>query len=456
MSQISNTPAPKPVVVQTANKPLAPSNAPNQKSDPALAGVADAMQALSFAGLLDRHVQMTQIHAVPQAAAPTRPTQRERGSDPEPERAAASTQAADATQDDADAAAAQAAKSAAQRHQADALSDWLAVLSSGATLQPAATAEIAKAQGLMHDEASAQTLQPFNDGLPQAKRSASRSGAESAALGAWSTAELQTRDTLALQTRASLSTSEAPGALTPPAGVADAGRSDPLAARERHDAQPDLRGTALPADSVRMLGAASDAQAQAFGREPGSGEAGSAPGAAAQAAAAAAAASQAAAARADRMGLGGISAAVGTPGFRSELTEQVKLMVSRPAEGANAALREARLNLNPAELGPITVRIALDGQTARIDFTAASEFTRQALSDSLPQLAAAMHAEGLTLSGGGVHGQAAGGGGQPQPSEGGDARAPAQGSRELNLDVGTPGQALRTQSSGQGMLDLYA
>lgn len=81
--------------------------------------------------------------------------------------------------------------------------------------------------------------------------------------------------------------------------------------------------------------------------------------------------------------------------FAPALATQVTWLVQ---EG----VQQARLSLNPAEMGPLAVRIVLDGTQARIDFSADVAGTRNAIEASLPALAAALHDSGLTLSGGGV------------------------------------------------------
>ena len=53
-------------------------------------------------------------------------------------------------------------------------------------------------------------------------------------------------------------------------------------------------------------------------------------------------------------------------------------------------------------MGPVTVKIVLDGNQARVDFSADMATTRSAIEASLPALAAALHDSGLTLTGGGV------------------------------------------------------
>ena len=90
-----------------------------------------------------------------------------------------------------------------------------------------------------------------------------------------------------------------------------------------------------------------------------------------------------------------LAVALDTPAFAPALATQVKWLLR---EGVPLA----RLSLNPAELGPLTVQIVLDGTQARVDFSAEIASTRAAIEASLPTLAAALHDSGLTLAGGGV------------------------------------------------------
>jgi flagellar hook-length control protein FliK len=98
-----------------------------------------------------------------------------------------------------------------------------------------------------------------------------------------------------------------------------------------------------------------------------------------------------------------LHAAIDEAGFGDALGGQVALWVR---EG----VQEARLQLHPAELGPVNVQIALDGQLAHVDFVAAVPATRESIEQSLPALAAALRDAGFTLAGGGVSGQGAHGG----------------------------------------------
>lgn len=114
-------------------------------------------------------------------------------------------------------------------------------------------------------------------------------------------------------------------------------------------------------------------------------------------------------------------------------------------------IEHARLQLNPAEMGPVQVQIQLDGANAQILLGADNALTRQALEQSLPLLAGTLREAGLTLAGGGVFEQARQGGGEPG-GERGDA-GPA-GRRDT---LGEPAEApARTPLRSRGVVDLVA
>ena len=75
--------------------------------------------------------------------------------------------------------------------------------------------------------------------------------------------------------------------------------------------------------------------------------------------------------------------APGSGQFAQAFADQVAVWVgSARADGPMTA----ELRLNPAEMGPINIKIAVDGQAARIDFAATALGTRQAIESSLGQL----------------------------------------------------------------------
>ncbi len=95
-----------------------------------------------------------------------------------------------------------------------------------------------------------------------------------------------------------------------------------------------------------------------------------------------------------------LRAAVGSPDFAPALGAQVSML-------ARDGIGHARLNLHPAEFGPIDVQILLDGRRAQVNMSAEHAATRQALEQALPLLASSLRDAGLTLSGGGVFQQSA-------------------------------------------------
>src|SRR5690606_37362729 len=95
---------------------------------------------------------------------------------------------------------------------------------------------------------------------------------------------------------------------------------------------------------------------------------------------------------------------VNHPQFQQALSERVGLWVKGMGEGESL---NAELHLNPASMGSISVKIALDGRLAQVDFAAATLETRRAIEDSLPLLSAALNEVGLKLGGSAVSDQSA-------------------------------------------------
>jgi flagellar hook-length control protein FliK len=139
---------------------------------------------------------------------------------------------------------------------------------------------------------------------------------------------------------------------------------------------------------------------------------------------------------------------VDAPEFTQALGVQVSVLA---ADG----VQQAELHLNPAEMGPISVQIAIDGTQAQVDFGADMASTRQLIESGLPELASALRDAGFTLTGGGVSQQARQG-----SSEGGQGRG--EGSSRSRSSVGgveaaeaaTPRRSTARVSAGG--VDLYA
>jgi flagellar hook-length control protein FliK len=150
---------------------------------------------------------------------------------------------------------------------------------------------------------------------------------------------------------------------------------------------------------------------------------------------------------------------VNSPEFAQALSDKVGLWVKGAAQEGPMT---AELRLNPAEMGPVHIRIELDGQTANVDFAAQALETRQAIEASLPMLSEALAQAGLSLSGGGVSDQPqqqawAQAQSQASGGQGGGGRASMSGPAGLHPDGLLGSQpAVRLPRGRAGGLDLYA
>ena len=140
-----------------------------------------------------------------------------------------------------------------------------------------------------------------------------------------------------------------------------------------------------------------------------------------------------------------LAATLDSPTFAPALATQVKWLV-------HEGVQQARLSLNPAEMGPVAVQIVLDGTQARVDFSADMASTRAAIEASLPMLAAALHDSGLTLAGGGVFDGQARHGAQGQ-QQSGPAQPRADGAPTPAAGEKTATTAVR---KARGLVDLVA
>ena len=123
---------------------------------------------------------------------------------------------------------------------------------------------------------------------------------------------------------------------------------------------------------------------------------------------------------------------------------------------AQDGVQQAQLKLNPADMGPVAVRIVvLDGREARIDFSADFAATRTAIEAALPVLAAALDESGLKLAGGGVHDGSAQRQAQWAHAQSVNGRTPTRGN-ELASEALTAANPGSQRAAGRGMVDLVA
>ena len=141
--------------------------------------------------------------------------------------------------------------------------------------------------------------------------------------------------------------------------------------------------------------------------------------------------------------------ALATPLAAAEFAHALGLQMSVLAR---AGVQHAELQLHPAEMGPVSVQIAIEGTQARIHFGADVAATRQAIEAGLPELASALRDAGFTLAGGGVSQHSRGRGGDDEPARPGARRMPdAQG-----IEHEAAAQRVSRRAVRLGGLDLYA
>ena len=131
--------------------------------------------------------------------------------------------------------------------------------------------------------------------------------------------------------------------------------------------------------------------------------------------------------------------------------EFVPVFSARIATLVQEGIEQARVHLNPVDMGPVSLQLSLDGLQVRVDMTAEVAATRQVLEQALPSLAGALREAGFTLSGGGVAppAEAANTGGQdPRGSSGSSGEPNPQASTGSNAMSGQQADG-RRQAEGE-------
>ena len=144
------------------------------------------------------------------------------------------------------------------------------------------------------------------------------------------------------------------------------------------------------------------------------------------------------------------------PTFAPALGQQIDVWMK-------GGVQHAEVQLNPQDLGPIRVKIEMQGDQTRVHMSADVQSTRDALQQAMPQLSEQLGQVGISLTGGGVsdqptfqqsqaQAQANAEGGFGAGRTGGGAGAGNGGGLE---DIATAAAA-RQQAQRRGLLDMYA
>lgn len=147
-----------------------------------------------------------------------------------------------------------------------------------------------------------------------------------------------------------------------------------------------------------------------------------------------------------------IATPVGNPYFGEEAAQHVSWLVGNGIE-------QARINVHPADLGPIEIRISMNNNEAIISFAVTQPETGAAIEDALPRLRELLTSNGVSLgqtsvsSDGPQFGAAAGDtGGKQRP--GGEATPDLH---EASALAATSAAISRQRlATGRGLVDLFA
>jgi len=150
---------------------------------------------------------------------------------------------------------------------------------------------------------------------------------------------------------------------------------------------------------------------------------------------------------------GRLAAHPASPQFVPQLGAQLEMFIR---EG----VQSARLQLHPAELGPVAVQLQLEGSQASVVLAAEHPLTREKLLEALPQLARQLQDQGLSWAGGSVGSQL---GDSTRPHDGGaasqgDRRDGRTGSSEPGTASAAGGADTRETPArrSRGIVDLVA
>jgi flagellar hook-length control protein FliK len=147
-----------------------------------------------------------------------------------------------------------------------------------------------------------------------------------------------------------------------------------------------------------------------------------------------------------------------SPTFAPALGQQIDVWMK-------GGVQHAEVQLSPQDLGPIRVRIEMEGAHARVHMSADVQSTRDALQQAMPQLSEQLGQVGLSLTGGGVSDQPGFQQSQAQAQASGDAGFGGSGRQGTGAQGGGNGgsgedlamaAAVRQQAQRRGLLDMYA
>jgi flagellar hook-length control protein FliK len=145
-----------------------------------------------------------------------------------------------------------------------------------------------------------------------------------------------------------------------------------------------------------------------------------------------------------RPALPAVDVPVARPGWDQSLGQRVVWMVEGRQE-------TAEIQLNPPHLGPLRVRVELNGDQASVSFASSHVLVRDAVESAVPRLREMLEASGLNLANVDVSEH----GGSQRQRDGAESSRPGPGDAK-EPSHGAPIAATAGSSSGTGLVDYYA
>lgn len=133
---------------------------------------------------------------------------------------------------------------------------------------------------------------------------------------------------------------------------------------------------------------------------------------------------------------------MGQPGWGQAMGERLSFLVRN-------GVQQARIRLDPPQLGPVEIAIAMKEDRASVQIVAQHHATREALEAELPRLRAMLEESGF----GGADVDVSRGGGDGKPGRSLFAQALSQANGE---EAEAVTETVSTPAAGRGLVDQYA
>ncbi len=143
-------------------------------------------------------------------------------------------------------------------------------------------------------------------------------------------------------------------------------------------------------------------------------------------------------------GFAAITSQLGNQGWGDELVSRVKWQIGQQ-------IQEAKISLNPRELGPLQIKISINDDQAHVQFVAHHGSVRDAIEDAIPRLREMLEQTGLMLADANVS--------QQSPDQRGAFSEDADSAKDQLQENGMEGEeqehSVKVVRAGVGLVDAF-